>query len=197
MRKPLILSLLLALPLFAQTADPPATARSIERLETSNDRAFEEVIKNVDDLLWNLKLADVARVEKYNIATSKPRREKNPTAQGAGNMLVMPVYVFTPVNVRGKAPTIVIAHGGVHGDFNTFYLHIVREMIAEGYVVVAPEYRGSTGYGSDLYNQIDYGGTEVDDVHDARDWAAANVSSVDPKRIGIIGWSHGGYQTLM
>jgi dipeptidyl aminopeptidase/acylaminoacyl peptidase len=63
--------------------------------------------------------------------------------------------------------------------------------------VVAPEYRGSTGYGSEYYNQIDYGGAEVDDVHDVRNWAVANLPHVDPERVGIMGWSHGGYITLL
>ena len=59
-----------------------------------------------------------------------------------------------------------------------------------------PEYRGSTGYGSELYNAIDYGGAEVDDVKAARDWAVENLPNVDPVRVGVLGWSHGGYQTL-
>ena len=85
----------------------------------------------------------------------------------------------------------------MHGDFNTFYAHIVRELIDQGYVIIAPEYRGSTGYGGDFYDQIDYGGAEIDDVKAARDWAVENLTSIDAKRIGIMGWSHGGYQTLM
>jgi dipeptidyl aminopeptidase/acylaminoacyl peptidase len=62
--------------------------------------------------------------------------------------------------------------------------------------VVAPEYRGSTGYGGGLYDQIDYGGAEIDDTHDARNWAVENLPNVDPNRVGIIGWSHGGYHAL-
>ena len=122
---------------------------------------------------------------------------KNSTGQGAGNPLIVPAYVFTPKSLRGKAPLIVFVHGGVHGDFESSYAHIVRELIDQGYVIIAPEYRGSTGYGADMYEQIDYGGAEVDDVKAARDWAVENLGSVDAKRVGIIGWSHGGYQTLM
>lgn len=198
-----VAALLLAVPLFAQTEAPaagppaPATARALDRLETSLDRSFEATVKNIDDVLWHMKLSDVANIDKVNIASSKPRRSTNPTAQSAGLGLILPVYVFTPKNVRGNAPLLVFVHGGVHGDFDTFYAHIVRELMVEGYVVVAPEYRGSTGYGSDLYNQIDYGGAEVDDVHDARNWAVENLTNIDTKRIGIIGWSHGGYQALL
>lgn len=196
MKTVLLLSLLITTPLFAQT-DEPATARALERLETSLDRSIEATLKNVDDLLWHMRLSDIAAIDKVLIASSKPRRSTNPTAQGAGNALILPVYVFAPKNLQGKAPMLVFVHGGVHGDFDTFYVHIVRELIGQGYVIVAPEYRGSTGYGSDLYNQIDYGGAEVDDVHDARNWAVENLPTVDASRIGIIGWSHGGYQALL
>jgi dipeptidyl aminopeptidase/acylaminoacyl peptidase len=62
---------------------------------------------------------------------------------------------------------------------------------------VAPEYRGSTGYGREYWEAIDYGGLEVDDVVAARDWAVATLDSVDPARVGILGWSHGGLISLM
>ena len=91
----------------------------------------------------------------------------------------------------------MLPHGGVHGNFETYYTHVVRELIAEGYVIVAPEYRGSTGYGRDYYEAIDYGGLEVDDVVAARDWAVATLPGIDPERVGILGWSHGGLISLM
>jgi dipeptidyl aminopeptidase/acylaminoacyl peptidase len=165
--------------------------------QNPNARSFEEVLKASDDVLWYFKVGDVASIDKVQLTSPKPERTSNPTGQGAGNPMIIPAYVFTPKNLHGKAPLIVLVHGGVHGDFDTFYAHIVREIIDQGYVIIAPEYRGSTGYGGDFYEQIDYGGAEVDDVKAARDWAVENLDSVDPKRVGIMGWSHGGYQTLM
>jgi len=191
----LLITLLLAATAAAQ-APEPATARALASHDSSMDRSFEEAIKDIDDLRWYFKAGDVASIDKV-LFTSKPRRDRNPTGQGAGNPLIIPAYVFAPKSLHGKAPLIVFVHGGVHGDFETSYAHIVRELIDQGYVIVAPEYRGSTGYGGDLYEQIDYGGLEVDDVKAARDWAVENLSSVDPKRIGVIGWSHGGFQALM
>jgi dipeptidyl aminopeptidase/acylaminoacyl peptidase len=184
-----LLCLAAAAAAFAQAPPPPR--------DESTDREFEKTFKDVDDVLWYFRTGDVAAIDKVLIASSKPVRMKNATGQGAGNPLIIPAYVFTPKNLHGKAPLIIFVHGGVHGDFETSYAHIVRELMGEGYVVVAPEYRGSTGYGEDLYDQIDYGGAEIDDVKSARDWAVENLASVDPKRVGIIGWSHGGYQTLM
>jgi dipeptidyl aminopeptidase/acylaminoacyl peptidase len=90
-----------------------------------------------------------------------------------------------------------LPHGGVHSDFNTYYTHIVRELMAQGYIVVAAEYRGSTGYGKGIYESIDYGGLETEDVKASRDYMIENYDIVDKNRVGIIGWSHGGLIALM
>jgi len=63
--------------------------------------------------------------------------------------------------------------------------------------VVAPEYRGSTGYGRGLYESIDYGGLEVEDAHACRAYVLENYGFVDAARVGSIGWSHGGLISLM
>jgi predicted acyl esterase len=73
----------------------------------------------------------------------------------------------------------------------------VRGLIAQGYIVVAPDYRGSTGYGEGFWKRIDYGGSEVEDALAARDWVVANHPRIDRDRVGLIGWSHGGLITLM
>ena len=187
--------LLFPVALFAQ--DAPATSKSVERLTQSTNRSFDDVDREIDDILWYMRLGDAADIARYRIASSKPIKLNNATAQGAGNPLILPVYVFSPKSLHGKAPLVIFVHGGVHGRLDTNYAHIFREMVGEGYVIVSPEYRGSIGYGGDFYEQIDYGGAEVDDVHDARNWAVENLPQIDPARIGIVGWSHGGFQTLM
>ncbi|HYR27986.1 MAG TPA: prolyl oligopeptidase family serine peptidase, partial [Thermoanaerobaculia bacterium] len=190
------LALLAATTALAQTP-PPDVAKALESHDRGTDRAFEDTLRAVDDALWYFKLGDVANIQKYRIASSKPRREKNTTSMSAGNMLVIPVYVFAPKNLSGKAPMLVFAHGGVHGRLDTNYTHIFREALERGFVIVSPEYRGSIGHGGDLYSQIDYGGAEIDDTHDARNWAVENLPYVDASRVGIFGWSHGGFHALM
>ena len=66
----------------------------------------------------------------------------------------------------------------------------------QGYIVIAPDYRGSTGYGKDFYELIDYGGLESEDSLAARDFMVENCELVDPERVGILGWSHGGLHTV-
>ena len=94
-------------------------------------------------------------------------------------------------------PLIVFAHGGVHGDFNTSYVHELRELLTQGYAIIAPEYRGSTGYGKTFWELIDYGGLEIEDVFAGKQWMVENHDEIDSQRVGIIGWSHGGLITLM
>ena len=193
--KRLAFLLLIAFPVLAQTPGDPT--KQLESFERGTSRRFEDTQRQIDDALWYFRLGDVANIDKFEIASSKPRREKNPTDINAGNAIILPVYVFWPKNLKGKAPMLVFAHGGVHGRLTSNYAHIFREGLEQGFVIVSPEYRGSIGHGSDLYNQIDYGGAEIDDTHDARNWAVENLPFVDRNRVGIFGWSHGGYHALM
>ncbi|MEX2155049.1 MAG: alpha/beta fold hydrolase [Gemmatimonadaceae bacterium] len=108
--------------------------------------------------------------------------------------MTIPAYLFQPLNkrgVRGHAAMIWV-HGGVHGDWSTTMFPFVREAVERGYVIIAPEYRGSTGYGAAHYNAIDYGGKEVDDVASAVEFLKT-IPHVDQDRLGVMGWSHGGF----
>ncbi len=112
--------------------------------------------------------------------------------------LDIPVYVFQPLAKRGVHghAAMVWVHGGVHGTWDLQYFPFVKEAVERGYVIVAPDYRGSTGYGETFHNEIDYGGYEVDDTVSAVEFIRAKLPHVDPDRLGIMGWSHGGYITL-
>ena len=109
--------------------------------------------------------------------------------------LDIPIYVFEPLALRGAHghPALVWIHGGVHGDLDPLYFPFIREAVERGYVVLAPEYRGSTGYGREHHEAIDYGGYEVEDCLTAVSYLANHMPYVDPDRLGIIGWSHGGF----
>jgi dipeptidyl aminopeptidase/acylaminoacyl peptidase len=111
--------------------------------------------------------------------------------------LDIPAYLFQPIEKRGAKghPAMVWVHGGVHGDWSITMWPFVREAVERGYVVICPEYRGSTGYGEMHHTEIDYGGYEIDDVMTAVDHLKT-LPHVDQDRLGIMGWSHGGYITL-
>ena len=184
------------------TQNLPDFKKDIEMLQQYNsglDHRLDQLSKQLDDLMWYQKVGDIAFVDKLYICGPAKWKEKNPDAMGAGNPLKFWTYVFIPltVDVNKKYPLIVLPHGGVHADFTTYYAHIIRELITQGYVVVAAEYRGSTGYGKSYFENIDYGGLEVEDVYESRNYMLENYSFVDKNRVGIMGWSHGGLIALM
>jgi dipeptidyl aminopeptidase/acylaminoacyl peptidase len=107
----------------------------------------------------------------------------------------IPAYLFSPlVKSPQKHAALVWVHGGVHGDWGISMWPFVKEAVQRGYVVITPDYRGSTGYGDAHYKAIDYGGKEVDDVVSAVDYLKT-LNYVDMDRLGIMGWSHGGFIT--
>lgn len=111
----------------------------------------------------------------------------------------IPAYVFQPLEKRGPLghAAMIWVHGGVHGNLSANYWPFIREAVERGYVIIAPEYRGSTGYGEEHHRAIDYGGYEVDDVMAGYDWLTSTLRHVDPERVGMMGWSHGGYITIL
>jgi len=112
--------------------------------------------------------------------------------------LDIPAYLFQPLDKGGpkSRAAMVWVHGGVHGNWGITMWPFVKEAVERGYVIIAPEYRGSTGYGKEFHLEIDYGGYEVDDVKGAADFLKT-LPYIDPDRIGLMGWSHGGYITLL
>ena len=177
------------------------TEITVEHLESLEDRMhhrLDVLDKKIDDIIWFERVGEVAFIDKVYMTGPPLREEENPTGQGAGNPVKFWSYVFMPRNIDlgKKYPLIVFPHGGVHSNLSTYYTHIIRELIYQDYIVIAAEYRGSTGYGGDHYRKIDYGGLEIQDVDASRQYMLDNYDFVDPDRIAIIGWSHGGLIAL-
>lgn len=199
--KRILLILLFSIPGFLFAQEEKSLKDQIQQLQEDNvnlNHRLDELQKLVDDGLWFDRLKDVAYIDKVFMYGPPPANIKNPTAMGAKNPVKFWSYIFIPKNIdlTKKYPLLVLPHGGVHADFTTYHTHIIREMMAQGYIVVAPEYRGSTGYGRGFYEKIDYGGLENDDCDASRQYMIDNYDFVDKDRVGMIGWSHGGMITL-
>lgn len=181
----------------AAPADP--IQQRLRQLEEELDFMEQTVRKDVDDLLWFQRLQDIAIVDKVRYTSLPARVVTNPTGQSANNPLIIRAYTFLPKQTAAtaKLPLIVLVHGGVHGNFETSYVNVVRELVQQGYAVIAPDYRGSSGYGRGFWRLIDYGGREIDDVYAGKQWMLENHANLDPQRVGIMGWSHGGLISLM
>jgi dipeptidyl aminopeptidase/acylaminoacyl peptidase len=178
--------LLLAVPAVAQQTDT-VLAERVQRLERqveSQGFTLQVLHKNLKDIQFRQLAEGFMQVEKVRY--------------GAPDGMIIPAYIFRPLQMKGakQHPALVWVHGGVHGDLDLFYLDFMKPLIAQGYIIIAPEYRGSTGYGRGHYEAIDYGGKEVEDCIAGRDYLVDFVPEVNPQKIGIIGWSHGGFITL-
>ncbi len=184
----------------APAADTPARPAAQPQADTGPNFGLDQALKKIDDLLWYQKLGDLAEIDKSEYTGPPSAHVKNKKAPGAINPLILHAYTFIPKHLdrTRKQPLIVFVHQGVHASLDTSIdAHLIRELLEQGYTVVATDYRGSTGYGRGLYEDIDYGGREVDDVFLGMQWMLDRYSFLDPKRVGIVGWSHGGMITLM
>lgn len=200
--KKLFLVIIFLLPCFAFAQEEQSAKEVIAKLKADNEaltHRLDALEKKIDDGLFFDRLGDVAFIDKVYMYGPPPAKVKNPTAMGAKNPVKFWSYIFIPkhLDLNKKYPLLVLPHGGVHADFTTYHTHILREMMAQGYIVVAPEYRGSTGYGKAFYDQIDYGGLENEDCDASRKYMIENYDFVDGSRVGMIGWSHGGMISLM
>ncbi len=170
----------------------------IKNMRERNVFSFQSLQKTIDDSLWHHYLGDKAKIDKHRIIGPVPANTLAQSDQDRGNPFVLWTYTFVPRNLdpNKKYPLMVFLHDGVHSNLHTRDYHLVEELIDQGYIIVSPEYRGSTGYGEQYYKLIDYGGLEVEDTFAARNWAVETLDMVDPERVGIMGWSHGGLHTL-
>jgi dipeptidyl aminopeptidase/acylaminoacyl peptidase len=104
--------------------------------------------------------------------------------------------LLMPENAQpgAKLPAIILVHGGPTGAWTDRFDAWGQLLAARGFVVLSPNIRGSTGYGHDfmVLNRRDWGGGDFKDVMAAVDWLIKK-GNVDPNRIGIGGWSYGGY----
>lgn len=108
--------------------------------------------------------------------------------------------LWVPFNLKrdGSNPALVIPHGGPTGQRVDYFSPEVQALASRGYICIAPNPRGSTGYGLEFQkaNFQDLGGGDLKDEIAGVEFLKA-TGYVDPKKIGITGGSYGGFMTLM
>jgi dipeptidyl aminopeptidase/acylaminoacyl peptidase len=113
---------------------------------------------------------------------------------------IITALLWVPFNLKrdGSNPALVMPHGGPTGQMVDYWNTDVAALTSRGYICIAPNPRGSTGYGLDFQkaNFQDLGGGDLKDEVAAVDFLKA-TGYVDPKKIGITGGSYGGFMTLM
>ena len=113
---------------------------------------------------------------------------------------VVSAILWTPPGLKrdGSAPAVVLPHGGPTGQTLDSFNRTALALASRGYFAIAPNPRGSTGYGKafELANRKDLGGGDLEDELGAVKFLLA-TGYVDARRVGITGGSYGGYMTLM
>jgi dipeptidyl aminopeptidase/acylaminoacyl peptidase len=109
-------------------------------------------------------------------------------------------FLYVPFNMarNGQNAAIVYIHGGPKSQSMNSFNRFVQFAANQGYMVLAPNYRGGTGYGKDFENAnlFDMGGGDLQDVLAGVDWIK-QTGHLDPKKIAVMGGSYGGYLSMM
>lgn len=121
-----------------------------------------------------------------------PELVRYPTFDG----LKIPAYVYRPSG-GGDCPVVVSVHGGPEAQERPYFLSLYQYLVSRGYAVVAPNVRGSTGYGK-TFSHLDDRDKRMDSVRDLAslaDWIRAEPG-LDGSRVAIFGGSYGGFMVL-
>lgn len=125
-----------------------------------------------------------------------PETIRYPSSDG----MKIPAFLFKPPDVDPDVlpPAIVWVHGGPNYQFMNVWNPTVQLLVNRGYVVMAPNFRGSTGYGEEFARLSfgDWGGGDLEDIVAAADYLES-TGQADGKRIALWGGSYGGYLMLM
>ncbi len=109
-------------------------------------------------------------------------------------------FLYVPFNMarNGQNAAIVYIHGGPASQSMNSFNRFIQFAANQGYMVLAPNYRGSTGYGKEFQqaNLFDMGGGDLQDVLAGLDWIK-QTGHLDPKKIAVMGGSYGGYLSMM
>src|SRR5882762_448466 len=137
----------------------------------------------------------------FKVREKLPRADlaqMKPVTYKSSDGLEIPAYLTLPKGVPTKnLPTLMLPHGGPWGRDQWGYNSLAQFFANRGYAVLQPNFRGSTGYGRKFLDagNLEWGRKMQDDVT----WGVKYLIAqgvADPKRVGIIGGSYGGYATL-
>jgi dipeptidyl aminopeptidase/acylaminoacyl peptidase len=137
----------------------------------------------------------------YRVRERLPREHLAPMTTiryKSSDGLEIPAYLTLPKGVPAKnLPLILVPHGGPWARDGWGYNSLPQFLANRGYAVLQPNFRGSTGYGEKFLNagNNQWGDKMQDDIT----WGAKHLIAegiADPKRVGIMGGSYGGYATL-
>jgi dipeptidyl aminopeptidase/acylaminoacyl peptidase len=146
------------------------------------DTATGKARKVTDNAIGGLRERDLAAPELVRVPTWDERE--------------IPAWLFRP-RARGRVPAVLCIHGGPEAQERPLYQPFYQYLVSRGFAVLAPNIRGSTGYGKTYQTLIhrDWGGGDLRDFEQLARWLQAQ-EFVDDRRLGVYGGSYGGFATL-
>jgi dipeptidyl aminopeptidase/acylaminoacyl peptidase len=157
----------------------------------------EAFVSSVDAVSPHPVTSINAGLPKSSLGETKVVRWTGPGAVTIEGLLTLPAAYLEGT----RYPLLVITHGGPPSAFTQTFIgspaHYPIAAFAErGYAVLRPNIRGSTGYGKDFRyaNYADWGGQDFQDMMSGVDYLI-DKGIGDPERLGVMGWSYGGYMT--
>jgi dipeptidyl aminopeptidase/acylaminoacyl peptidase len=112
--------------------------------------------------------------------------------------VTVPIFILESKLSGKPGPVVIYPHGGPWSEVADSWSPIIATLAALGYHVVAPNFRGSTGYG-EKFRKMDIGdpgGGDMEDIATAANWAIES-GLAESGRLAIVGYSYGGYTVLM
>ncbi|MEM1263590.1 MAG: S9 family peptidase [Pseudomonadota bacterium] len=164
--------------------DLPANLVAFDALKGSRG-AWRQLTNDNSDLLRDIELAGFDEV-------------RIPAEEGSDAPALQAWLISPPkLDRRRRYPLLLYIHGGPHSMYGTNFFHEFQVLAAAGYHVLLVNPRGSTGYGGEFGNSIQYRfpGDDGDDLLRALDFVLADASTIDESRIGVVGGSGGGLLT--
>jgi dipeptidyl aminopeptidase/acylaminoacyl peptidase len=157
----------------------------------TTDRPDEIFLQNGSDLTRLTKTND-ALISQLRLAKVEYVHFKSKDGTSVAGYLYQPV----DFDATKKVPTLLNPHGGPVGEYEASFYHLAQLYAANGYAVLLPNPRGSSGYGEKFCAAIyaDWGNKDFQDDMAMVDYAIAQ-GIADPDKLGVGGWSYGGIST--
>ncbi|QDI91464.1 S9 family peptidase [Salicibibacter halophilus] len=151
--------------------------------------------------VWTLETSQL-KINRLHCTSTTPSFEDNLRKPNVYKIhsfdgLEIPSFLYMPTNLKEKAPLVFWVHGGPESQTKAEYHPVIQCLVNLGYIICAPNVRGSRGYGR-TYIQLDDVRKRMDSVQDLVEIADAlkKEPEVDEHRVAVTGRSYGGFMVL-
>jgi dipeptidyl aminopeptidase/acylaminoacyl peptidase len=161
-------------------------------LNTADDAPDIWIWDIAEQILWRATRSSLGGIPQDTLV--QPELVHYPTFDG----LEIPAFLYLPQHRQAeKLPVVIYVHGGPESQSRPIFNPVIQYFVAHGFGVLAPNVRGSTGYGYH-YQSLDDVRLRMDSVADLRQAAfwLRDRGIADPQRIAVMGGSYGGFMVL-